>query len=105
MFGGSTGGEIAVALALLTAERADAFHVAQQQRLGLRKMGLVDAERLEQLWQFIRGVRSLTDQPVQVVARNPEVAGDTIEISTIQLADIADLPPVFQPVAKNIDHI
>jgi len=58
VLGRSTGGEVAVALAFLIAEGTDAFHIAQQQRLRLRQLRLVDAERLEQLRQFVRGVRS-----------------------------------------------
>ena len=66
MLGRGAGGEIAVALALVVAQGADALHVAQHQRLGARQSLLVDAERLEQFRQFIGRMRSLTDQLVQI---------------------------------------
>lgn len=54
---GGASGEFAVALALVAAQRTDALHVAQYQRFGARQGRLVDAERLEQLLQFIRRMR------------------------------------------------
>jgi len=85
-------GKLAVALALVAAEGTDTLHVAQHQRLGARKIGLVDAERLQHFRQFIRGMRSLTDQLVEIIARNSQIAGDAVEIGTVQLADLAELP-------------
>src|SRR5665811_1391412 len=67
MLGRGAGGEIAVALTLVVAQGADALHVAQHQRLGAREIGLVDTEGLEQLRQFIRGMRSLTDQLLSLI--------------------------------------
>ena len=78
----SAGGEFAVALALVAAEGADALHVAQQQRLGAGKIGLVDAERLQDFGQFIRGMGSQADQLIEIITRNPQIAGDTVEIGT-----------------------
>ena len=50
-----------------------------------RAVGAQRAEDLEQLGQFVRGMRSLTDQLVQIVGRNPQVARDTVELDGIEL--------------------
>ena len=41
---------------------------------------LVDAERLEQLRQLVRGMRTLPDQLVQIAGRNPQIACDAVEL-------------------------
>jgi hypothetical protein len=68
--------ELAVTLALVAAQRANALHVAHHQRFGAREAGLVDAERLEQMRQFIRRMRSPADQRVQLAGRHPVVGAE-----------------------------
>src|SRR4051812_2157851 len=50
-------------------------------------------------------MRPLLNQPGQIIGRNPQVAGDAVEVGTVHLADLVELAPVMQPVAKGIDQI
>src|SRR6185312_3082213 len=59
---GGAGGEIAVAPAFLTAERADALHVTKHERFGTRQIVLIDAERGQHLRQFVGGMRPAAHQ-------------------------------------------
>ena len=104
MRGGGAGGEIAVALALVAAQRADALHVAQHERLGARQIVLVDAERRQHLRQFVGGMRPPTDQRLQIGGRHPQFAGDLAEIGGVHLAHFPQLAPVLQPFAEDVDH-
>ena len=80
MLGGGAGGEIAVALRLLMAQGTDALHVAQHQRLRARESLCVDAENPKQFRQFVRGMRTLPDQFIQLGGRNPQLARDPVEL-------------------------
>ena len=98
------GGEIAVALALVVAQRADAFHVAQHERLAPRQTVLIDAERGQHLRQFVGGMRSPADQRLQIGGRHPQFARDPAEIGGVHLAHFPQLAPVLQPFAEDVDH-
>ncbi len=102
--GGGAGGEFAVALALVVAQRADALHVAQHERFGARQSVLVDAERLEHFRQFVGGMRPLADQLLQIGGRHPQFAGDPAEIRGVHFAHFPQLAPVLQPLAEGVDH-
>ena len=52
------------------------LHVAQHQRLRARESFCVDAENPKQFRQFVRGMRTLPDQFIQVGGRNPQLARD-----------------------------
>src|SRR5712664_3077765 len=86
------------------AQGANPLHIAQHQWLGARETGWVDAKRLEQLRQFIGGMRPPTDQRIQFTRRNLQFARDAVKIGAIHLAYLAQLPPVLQPVGKRIDQ-
>ena len=90
--GGGAGGEFAVALALVAAQRADALHVSQYQRFGARQGRLVDAERLEQLRQLIRCMRPLTHQLIQVGGGYPQIAGDLVEAGRVSAGATHSVP-------------
>jgi hypothetical protein len=49
-------------------------------------------------------MRSLTDQFIQVGGRNREFARDAIELDGIELTQLIQLPPVFQPIVERIDQ-
>src|SRR3954452_23252259 len=85
VFGRGADGEIAVAFAFVRAQRADALHIAQHQRLRACESLFIDPEKLEQLWHFVRGVRPLPDQFVEVGGRNPEFTGNAIEFESVEL--------------------
>src|SRR6476646_11668780 len=104
MFGRGAGGEIAVALAFVMTQGADPLHVTQHQRLGAYEVGLVDPEGPEQLRQFVRRMRSLTDQFIQVAGRNAELARNAVEIGAVHLAHLVQLPPVPQPGGERIEQ-
>ena len=78
--GRSAGGEIAVAFALVFTQGADAFHVAQHQWFDAREIVAVDAEGLEQFWQFIGSMRPETNQFIQVGGRNPQIACNAVKL-------------------------
>ena len=104
MRGGGAGGEIAVALALVAAQRADALHVAQHQRLGARQTVLIDAEGGEHLRQLVGGMRPVPDQRLQIGGSHPQFARDLAEIGGVHLAHFPQLAPVLQPFAEDVDH-
>jgi hypothetical protein len=101
MRGGGAGGEIAVAPALLAAQRADALHVAKHERLGTRQIVLVDGECRQHLRQFIGGMRPLADQRLQIgVSMMPVSGGLLIWIRRLadgmdrrRRADTVSVPP------------
>ena len=105
MRSGGAGGEIAVALALVVAQRADALHVAQHERLGARQILSWSMPRAASIF----GSSSAACGPWRTSAsRSAEdirnSLGDLVEIGGIHLAHFLQLAPVLQPFAEDVDH-
>ena len=74
MRSGGAGSEIAVAPALLAAQRANSLHVAENEIV------LVDAECRQHFRQLIGGMRSMANHRLQIGGRHPQFARDPAEV-------------------------
>ena len=50
-------------------------------------------------------MRSLPDQRIELAGRHLQIAGDPDELRGVDLADLAELPPVLQPVGEGLDQL
>src|ERR1700737_1455040 len=65
----------------------------------------VDAERLQEPRQFICGVKSLANQRIEIRGRDAEFLRDACKFTAVELANLADIPPVLEPVTEYIDGL
>ena len=98
-------GEIAVALCLVSAQRADPLHIAEQQRLRAAEAFGADAELLQHHRQLVGGVLAVTDQLFQIVGCDPQIVRDPVEIGAIELPYLVQLAAMLQPARKGVDEV
>ena len=94
-----------IALALVLARRTDALHVSENQRQRACDGLLVDAESREQFRQFFDGMRTSANERIQIVGRDTEFVRDSRELASVELAHLANLLSMFEPVVEHIDQL
>jgi len=66
---------------------------------------VVDAESREQFRQFFAGMRASTNERIQIVWRNTEFVRDARELAGVELAHLANLLSVLEPVVDLVNQL
>ena len=65
----------------------------------------INAESRQQFRQFIDRMQALADECIEVCGRNAKFVCNVCKFGAIEIADLADFPPVLEPVAKDINEL
>src|ERR1700676_2178749 len=87
------------------ARRTDALHVLENHRQRACDGLLVDAESREQFRQLFDGMRTSANERIQIVGRDTELVRDAREFASVELAHLANLLSMLEPVVEHIDQL